>query len=280
MEEIRLYKSKEVEQQNRKVSLQAQKQQKVFEVRSHAEITEEISHSPDRKEKYDLRIRIVDNEGIRVKNTAETLRVLNRLISHRTHGCTYEGTKQNLDEYNNKYNLEIKMKDLNQQGYNNKISIENLDNIFHHHVAKHLYVVFDLKPLEARVLAPRQRGEENTIEVYPSSTGEEVKRYSVQEGNEYRELQFNAAKGYNNRTIFRSKMTSEEIKEALCRKIVSHIIICLIPFQSIKMEPNPRDDAQTGMEKVLYSFVDLVQKDYQNVGSKDKDGLEVDLDDN
>jgi hypothetical protein len=34
------------------------------------------------------------------------------------------------------------------------------------------------------------------------------------------------------------------------------------------------------MEKVFKSFVDLVQKDYQNARSEDKDGLKVDLDDN
>lgn len=282
LEEIRLYTNEKVERENRKTPLQIQEQKKVFKVRSHAEITEEIGRSLNRNKEYDLRIRIVDNEGIKVRNTAEALRILNRLISSKASGhANIERIKQDENNYNEKYNLKVKMEGVNQHSYDNKISIEdNLDDVFHHHVAKHLYVVFDFKPLEKKVLAPHKRNGGSSIKVYPSATGKTTAEYSVQLGSSYREFQYNSRKGYNDKAIFRSEMISEKIKEALCKKIVSHIIISLIPFQSIKKGPGPGDDTQAGMKKVFESFLDLVQKDYQNAKLKDKKGLEVDLNDN
>lgn len=255
---------------------------------SHAEITKEIGHfsnakeCTDKKARYDLRIRIVDNEGIKVKNTAEALRILNLLISSKVSGHTNtEQIKQNENNYNDKYNLQVKMKGLNLQNYNRSISIErNLGDIFHHHVAKHLYVVFDFKPLEEKVFAPKERKSGSGIVVYPSANGETTAEYSVQIGDDYRKFQYNSRKSYNDKAVFRSEVTSKEIKEVLCRKIISHIIISLIPFQSIKMGLEVGADAQAGMKKVFESFMDLVQRDYQNAKSKGKDNREVKLDEN
>ncbi|MFP3015768.1 MAG: hypothetical protein ACEY3B_05730 [Wolbachia sp.] len=286
LEEIRLYDTKEHAQQTSKTPLTTRKEGNWFEVQSHDKIIGKITGkrgevSKNKKEEYDSRIRIVDNEGNRVKDTADALRILDILVDAKTSDHTDTAKiEQEQGKYNSKYNLQVNMNGLDAGSYNEKISVGNLDNIYHH-VAKHLYVVFDFKPLELEVFAPKQKEKKNTIQVYPSATGIKTAEYSVQNGNEYRELQYNSRKGYSDKAVFRSEMTSKEIKEVLCKIIVSHIIISLIPFQSIITGVDLEDDqAQKGMGKVFDSFVDLVQRDYQNAKFKGSDGVEVKLDDN
>lgn len=270
LEEIRLYNTKGDAQQATKLKLEQQK----YEVKSHSEITNDSNIL-----QYDLCIRIVDNEGSIVQKAAKALYVINLLVSNKiSDHIIIPEVKYYQEQYNTKYNFNIKVKDLDFNKYNQAIDFENnLNNIFQHHVAKHLYTIFDFKPLERKVLAPMQKGERNTIKVYPSATGIKTAEYSVQEGDEYRKLQYNTRKGYNDEAIFRSEMNNQDIKDILQKKIISHIITSLIPFKSLKMG-YPYNEVQEGMKKVFTSFVELIENDYLSARSKDTDGTEIKLD--
>ncbi|WP_264686245.1 OTU domain-containing protein [Wolbachia endosymbiont (group B) of Polyommatus icarus] len=251
-EEIRLYKS-----QNDAKEPKA----KVFDVLLHDEITQEIVGD------YNLRIRIVNNEGYIVKRTAYALSVLDSLLG--TTNINAKKSEKYLDDYNEKCNFTIRAHSQDLDNYNEKINKNNLNDVLYNHVAKHLYAVFDFKPLERRVLAPRQEGEQNTIEVYPSATEMRTGKYSIQEGNNYRESQINSAKGYNDKAVFRSEMADKLIGEILSSKIVSHVIIHLVPYEQLKegfieMEMEMEEGLGNGMQKILESFIDLVRQDYIN----------------
>ncbi|OZG31424.1 hypothetical protein [Rickettsia endosymbiont of Culicoides newsteadi] len=160
-EEIRVYKTKKDAEQALKHG---------YEVYSHKEITKEIS-VPRIKTKYDSCIRIVDNEGSIVKKVAKVLKIMHSLVYHKLSGISHKTEKEDLDhqkEYNEKYNFKIKDQNLQcRDKYNEEINIKsNILDIFPYHIAKHLYSVFDFKPLEERVLAPKQKGDERTITVY------------------------------------------------------------------------------------------------------------------
>lgn len=247
-EEIRLYKS-----QNDAKEPKA----KVFDVLLHDEITQEIVGD------YNLRIRIVNNEGYIVKRTAYALSVLDSLLG--TTNINAKKSEKYLDDYNEKCNFTIRAHSQDLSDYNERINKNNLNDVLYNHVAKHLYAVFDFKPLERRVLAPRQEGEQNTIEVYPSATEMRTGKYSIQEGNNYRESQTNSAKGYNDKAVFRSEMADKLIGEILSSKIVSHVIIHLVPYEQLKegfIEMEMEEGLGNGMQKILESFIDLVRQDY------------------
>ncbi|OZG31559.1 hypothetical protein [Rickettsia endosymbiont of Culicoides newsteadi] len=272
LEEIRLYETKDDAQQAAKLKLEKQR----YTVKSHNEITKEDMS------KYDSCIRIVDNEGSIVKKTVKALYIINSLISSKFYNIfTIENTQEQ-EQYNTKYNFNIKINnikinDVDIAKYNQAIDFHNnLHDVFQHHAAKYLYAVFDFKPLEAKVLAPKQRDDTTIIKVYPSASGERKSEYSVQDGIQYRTSEVNGAKGYNDAAIFRSEMSSQDTKDVLQKKIINHIIISLMPFKAIKIGCTHNTN-QEGIKKILNSFVELVQKDYN--GSKDYIGKEINLDD-
>ncbi|WP_353271613.1 hypothetical protein [Wolbachia endosymbiont (group A) of Rhorus exstirpatorius] len=250
-EEIRLYES-----QNDAKEPKA----KVFSVLLHDEITQEIVGD------YNLRIRIVNNEGYIVKRTACALSVLNSLLKTTSYNINEKESKKYLDDYNEKCNSTIRTHSQDLGNYNGKINKNNLNDVLYNHVAKHLYEVFDFKPLEKRVLAPRREAGD-AIKVYPSAGGIREAEYLVQEGDEYRRLKINEAKGYNDKAIFRSGMANKLIGKILSSKIVSHVIIHLVPYRYLKdgfMESAVEEGLGNGMQKILKSFIDLVQQDYIN----------------
>lgn len=260
LEEVRLYNSKDDEEKARKLKLQEQIKQELFKVMLHDEITQEINNQNIKD--YDLRIRIVNNEGSIVKRTASALSTLNSLLSAESDGFDV----QKLNDYNEKYNFAIKIGATDLTNYNQIINKDNLCEVLYYHVAKHLYAVFDFKPLEAKVLAPRQRGDE-TIKVYPSSTSATTADYSVQEGKDYRELQVNSAKGYNDKAMFRSKMDNQQMQNILSSKIISHVIIHLMPYEQLRtgfIGNATEEELESGTLKVLDSFITLVRQDYIN----------------
>ncbi|WP_265041649.1 OTU domain-containing protein [Wolbachia endosymbiont (group B) of Melanostoma mellinum] len=250
-EEIRLYES-----QNDAKEPKA----KVFSVLLHDEITQEIV------EDYNLRIRIVNNEGYIVKRTACVLSVLNSLLKTTSYNINEKESKKYLDDYNEKCNSTIRTHSQDLGNYNGKINKNNLNDVLYNHVAKHLYEVFDFKPLEKRVLAPRREAGD-AIKVYPSAGGIREAEYLLQEGDEYRRLKINEAKGYNDKAIFRSGMANKLIGKILSSKIVSHVIIHLVPYRYLKdgfMESAVEEGLGNGMQEVLNSFINLVQQDYIN----------------
>ncbi|MFU7502958.1 MAG: hypothetical protein ACE1S7_06115 [Candidatus Tisiphia sp.] len=274
LEEIRVYKNKDVAKKAVTLKLEQQK----YIIKTHAEITKGLF--PEIKKKYDECIRIVNNEGAIVKRAAKALDIINSLVSSKqdTDDLTEETRKQQ-DQYNTKYDFSIKIGSVNlpNSKYNTKIDFDNnLHDIFQFHVAKHLYSVFDFKPLETKVLASRQKGETyNTIAVYPSASGTITAQYSIQEGKMYRELQYNARKGYNDNAIFRSNMDNNTIKDILQKKVINHIIISLIPFTGLKTGCTV-NDSQEGKKEIFNAFLELVQSDYKD--SKDCHGKTINLD--
>lgn len=272
LEEIRVYDNKDDAKKAATLKLEQQK----YTIKNHAEITK--GPALDIKTKYDACIRIVNNEGAIVKRAAKALDIINSLISSKrdTDDLTEEIRKQQ-DQYNTKYDFNIKIGSVKLTKYNTKIDFNNnLHDIFQFHVAKHLYSVFDFKPLEIKILAPRQKGDaHNTIAVYPSASGTTTAQYSVQEGKIYRELQYNARKGYNDNAIFRSNMDNNTIKDILQKKVINHITISLIPFKELKVGCTI-NDSQEGMKEIFNTFLTLVQNDYKD--SKDCNGKTIMLD--
>lgn len=271
LEEIRLYNTQDDAKEAGKLPLHKQKQQKLFEVKYHNEITQEIN---DNKQ-YDLRIRIVDNEGSNTKKTAEALYIINSLVSSKLYG-SYTKEDSQYQQYNNQYNYIVRIKDIDTNIYNQQIDNDNLANIFHYHAAKHLYTVFDFKPLELNVLAPKQNNDDNVVKIYPSATGTRLAEYSVQDGIQYRQSEVNRAKGYNDAAIFRSAINNEDSKEILRKIIIKHLTISLIPFKEIKIGCI-ENDTQEGMKQILNSFIELVQKNYN--GSVDCNKEQINLND-
>ncbi|KAB2977699.1 hypothetical protein LBW99_06175 [Wolbachia endosymbiont of Nasonia oneida] len=246
-EEIRLYES-----QNDAKEPKA----KVFSILLHDEISQEIVGD------YNLRIRIVNNEGYIVKRTAYALSVLDSLLE--TTNINSKESKKYLDDYNEKCNSTIRTHSQDLGNYNGKINKNNLNDVLYNHVAKHLYEVFDFKPLEKRVLAPRREAED-AIKVYPSARGKRGVEYSVQEGDKYRKLKVREAKDYNDKAIFRSGMADKLIGEILSSKIVSHVIIHLVPYGQLRegfIENAVEEGLGNGMQEILNSFINLVRLDY------------------
>ncbi|UIP91777.1 hypothetical protein IYZ83_000645 [Wolbachia pipientis] len=214
-----------------------------------------------------MRIRIVENEGWIVKRTACALSVLNSLLKTTSCNINAKKSKKYLDDYNEKCNFTIRTHSQDLGGYNGEIeeiNENNLNNVLYHYVAKHLYAVFDFKPLEASVLVPGREAE-NAIKVYPSAGGIREAEYLVQKGDEYRRLKINEAKGYNDKAIFRSQMADKLMGEILSSKIVSHVIIHLVPYRQLRegfLENVVEEGLGNGTQEILKSFIDLVRQDY------------------
>lgn len=270
LEEIRLYGSQASEEKARTIKLQEQIKKELFSVQLHDKITKEINDQSIKE--YDSRIRIVDNEGWIIKRTACALSVLNSLL--KATNINAGESEEYLDSYNGKCDFAIITHGQDLSDYNQEISIDNLNNVLYHHVAKHLYEVFDFKPLEASVLAPR-RGTEDAIKVYPSARGKRGVEYSVQEGDQYRRLKINEAKGYNDKTIFRSQMTNQQIGKILSSKIIPHIIIHLVSYRQLMAGIARKDVVKEGLgdgvQEILNSFINLVRRDY--IGAPFHEGI-------
>ncbi|KIJ88784.1 hypothetical protein [Rickettsia asembonensis] len=255
-DEIRVYQS----------SSDAEKpQNKEYEVYSHAEITKKLNDQTWISQ-YDQCIRIVDNEGATVKKVAKVLKIISLLVKRELTSISHKTEKEDekyQKEYNEKYNFKVNEQNLKcQDKYNEEIDIKsNLMDMFQYHIAKHLYSVFDFKPLEQKVLVPKQQVGNEIITVYPSASGKKTAEYSVQDGKQYRELQYNSRKGYNDDAIFRMEMSNEDTINALKNKVVNHIIISLLPFRELEIGCM-FDKAQCERATILQAFCELVKVRY------------------
>lgn len=64
-------------------------------------------------------------------------------------------------------------------------------------------------------------------------------------------------------------------KDILQKKVITHIIISLIPFKGLKTGCTI-NDSQEGMKEIFNAFLELVQNDYKN--TKDCHGKTITLD--
>ena len=169
-------------------------------------------------------IRIVNCEGSKIKETPKALDALNNIIEW--FNTFDEISAELLKTYNSKYNSIIALSNSTSDisDYNDSLTEENYDSIIYNHVAKLLYLAFDLKALEDVVFAPVFRGD---VTVYPSAKGTRTATYSLIDGNEYREMQLNAETGFKDDSFFRSR---EKDLKILPQKIVELFIIGTMPF--------------------------------------------------
>lgn len=178
---------------------------------------------------YDLNtingcIRIVNCEGVKVKETPKALKILNEIIEWYN---LFDGENEHLlKTYNTKYNSAIILsnseKDISI--YNTELTAKNYTSDLCYHVAKQLYLTFDLKALEDIVLVPTPKGD---IKVYISSKGTRIAKYSIINGEEYREMQLNSATEFSDDSFFRSR---EKDLAILPQKIVELFVIGTMPF--------------------------------------------------
>lgn len=169
-------------------------------------------------------IRIVNCEGSKIKETPKALDALNNIVEW--FNIFDEISAELFKTYNSKYNSVIALSNSASDisDYNDSLTEENYDSIIYHHVAKLLYLAFDLKALENIVFAPVFRGD---VTVYPNAKGTRTATYSLVDGDEYREMQINAETGFKDDSFFRSK---EKDLKILPQKIVELFIIGTMPF--------------------------------------------------
>ena len=175
-------------------------------------------------EKISKCIRIVNCEGPKIKETPKALDALNSIIYW--FNMFDEISEELVRTYNSKYNSFITLSNSTSDisDYNAPLTIKNYDSIIYHHVAKLLYLAFDLKALEDTVLAPIFKGD---VTVYPNAKGTRTATYSIIDGDEYREMQLNSATGFKDDSFFRSR---EKDLKVLPQKLVELFIIGTMPF--------------------------------------------------
>lgn len=169
-------------------------------------------------------IRIVNCEGIRIKEIPKALSILNEII--KWHNLFEETTDDLLEKYNIQYNSIITLSNSTEDisPYNAKLTEKNYTTILYHHIAKQLYLAFDLKALEDVVFVPELKGD---VKVYTSSKGKRTATYSIIDGEDYREMQINTATSFSDESFFRNK---EKDLKILPQKIVELFIIGTMSF--------------------------------------------------
>lgn len=99
-------------------------------------------------------VRIVNCEGVKIKETPKALKILNEIIEWFN---LYDGENDHLlKTYNAKYNSAIILSNYEKDIsiYNAELTAKNYTSDLCYHVAKQLYLAFDLKALEDIVFVP------------------------------------------------------------------------------------------------------------------------------
>ncbi len=208
-----------------------------FEILTHDEAAELAKGGKLQTEKkQDPKVRIVQNEGNRIKKVIDALKAINKIISLVNDRDDDVEIQPKIMEYNEKYNTKIKIRELEKEledRYNGNVSLQvmmqyveqqsgDLDYV-RYHIAKHLYDAFDFKPLEEKVLVPANESDKKVqsirlINVLPSAEGSRKAAYHVKDGAEYRKDQINSAIGYNDKVVFREKDLNPSLLSHFGRK--------------------------------------------------------------
>lgn len=254
-EEIRLYKS----------ALDAKKKTSNYEVVTAFDIAS--------KKPVDLngKIRLVNNEGPKIKQSLEALSTIDDIIVAVN---TCQNVRPILNTYNTKYNINLKLsngKSLPEK-YTKKIdSTDDLNSIASSHIAKHLYSVFDLKPLEKKVLSSGADSEKKAIKLYPALTVPYTAKYSFKIGSDYRSESIKNAKGYNKTVKFRG----EEIDHTLlAKKAVEIVSLVSKTYEGLAtgvIEDTKSNYKKKFFEDISKAFCSIISLDY---GFKGHDGFQ------
>ncbi len=215
-----------------------------YEILTAKELKQKLEHNEITKSEY---IRIVDNEGAKVDQSINAINLLISIVK----SDYVEGDY--IDLYNKKLNQVIKLANSDEDiiTYNSDLTEKNI----HHHIAKTLYQMFDLKALEEYVLVPIPRKFQGSkIKVLPSATASETNDYMIDDGAEYREYSVNSAQGYPDNRFFRSK---EKDLEILPKELAKLFIVGVNPFSSYYKHNS------SVMKKALDSLIHLAATDYE-----------------
>lgn len=200
-------------------------------------------------------IRLVNNEGARVKAAPKSLDNLNKIIDHYV---MHNELNVNLIKNYNKTNFKLKLANSSEllPGYNNDIptsaiSAQLIKTAISKHVAKILYNVLDLTALEQDILIPCRRG--GKLNIYTHASGDRISKYSIGSGDDYRENEINAARGYSSDNVFR---TIERDLQILPQKLAELFIIATHPFNHLNHAN------QELSEQSLNNLIHLASIDY------------------
>ncbi len=190
-------------------------------------------------------IRIVNSEGPKVKSCIKALKELKNILISLDHSNDF------VTSYNTKYNTPIKLsnyeKDLSD--YNNLIiEQDSLEQQIAYHIAKNLYLAFDLKALENIVFVPGGH-----IPVYISAEGSRIVKYSFKSGNDFRQEKMDES-DYSDDRFFRS---AEKDLELLPQKLAELFLIGTSPFASYQANHIGFFDL------CLSKLIDIAAKDYR-----------------
>jgi co-chaperonin GroES (HSP10) len=265
-----------------------------FEILTHDEAAELAEKSKLQTEKkQDPKLRIVPNEGNRIKKVIDALKLISKIISSVNDMDDDEEIEPKLVEYNEKYNTKIKIRELEKEledRYNGNVSLQvmmeyigqQLDDLDHirYHIAKHLYDAFDFKPLEEKVLVSANESDKKDrsialINVFPSAEGKKTAVYHIKNGEEYRKDQINSAVGYNDKVVFRTEDLNPFL---LAKKIVDHAYLSMLPFKSFQEGFKNSDDEDCSDNyalDILKAFSALAIKDYGIENDKQQNFMNI-----
>lgn len=232
-----------------------------YEVVSHKEIVDRIEGNKFKYQgnKKEPHIRIVDIKEQIVQNTLEALDIIDSLIKGIVlNVSSIESDKISLllNKYNgenNKYNFKINTftyKDNsldNYTDYEDPLTENNCNQIFHCHAAKHLYLIFNFRSLGIeKMFAPKQKGDRTGIvKVYPSDGEQSSEQYSIQKS-----------------------VTAIPAKELLIQQAISHISLILAPFSSLNsnivFEEDVNQQGLSPIKQIFNSFCELLKADYNS----------------
>ena len=200
-------------------------------------------------------IRLVNNEGARVKAAPKALDNLNKIIDHYV---MHNELSVNLIKHYNKTNFKLKLANSSEllPDYNNNIptsaiSVQLIKAAISKHLAKILYNVFDLTALEQDILIPCIRG--SKLNIYTHASGNRISKYSIGSGDDYRKKEINAAHGYSSNNVFR---TIERDLQILPQKLAELFIIATHPFNHLNHAN------QELSEQSLSDLINLAAIDY------------------
>ena len=190
-------------------------------------------------------IRMVNSEGPNIKSYIASLNHLKKILF-------IEGDNAvDVDIYNMKFNKFIKLANATNYlaNYNNPLLLdEDIKKQISYHIAKNLYLAFDLTALEDVVFVPVN----GNIPVYVSAQGERSVKYGFMEGKEYRQNKMDET-DYSDDKFFRNVIKDKEI---LPQKLVELFTIGFSLFASYEA-------INIGFQNLcLNNLVDLASEDY------------------
>lgn len=220
-------------------------------------------------ENLNSRIRICNNEGVKTKHVLEALKLLNNIIGNKV---IDEPQDSNIiEQYNKKSKLkllELKIdstdKTMNLNEYTADLDINPSDATCASHIARYMYLVFDLKPLENSVFVPKENSPDS-IDTYENASTAKITKFSIMNGEEYRKQPTVQTVGREtNNKLLRPQNESSEHKKLLISKVIEYTKICAMAFENFLSN----GEQENYSKSILNKFVDLIDWAYSPITYK------------